>query len=253
MEAFAPSRNAGVMLFDAVCDERATWAAGVFQDTDDNGDIQEDSGYSVTGRVTALPLYRNEGSSLVHVGGAYSYRENNRHDTMNGETARFRARPEAHLLDRLVDTGDFLSDQVQLYGLEAAWVNGPLSVQGEYVWARADINSHANLNGYYVQGSYFLTGEHRNYKTSTGTFNRVKPKANFSAKQGQLGAWEATLRYSSLDLTNNTVTGGELTDITAGLNWHLNPNMRLMFNYIRADKKHMGEADIAILRMQVDF
>ena len=55
MQAFAPSRNAGVMLFDAVCEERATWAAGIFQDTDDNGHIEEDSGHSITGRVTALP------------------------------------------------------------------------------------------------------------------------------------------------------------------------------------------------------
>ena len=109
------------------------------------------------------------------------------------------------------------------------------------------------MHGYYVQGSYFLTGEHRNYKTSTGLFSRVKPKANFSSRLGQLGAWEVTLRYSSLDLTDNPVNGGELDDITAGLNWHLNPNIRLMFNYIRADKEDVGEADIALLRMQVDF
>jgi len=253
MEAFAPSRNAGVMLFGAVCDERATWAAGVFRDTDDNGDIQEDSGHSVTGRVTALPWYQDAGSSLLHIGAAYSYRNNARDSSLGGDAAQFRARPEAHLLDRFVDTGSFLSDNVQLFGLEAAWVHGPLSVQGEYTRARAEINSHAVLDGYYIQTSYFLTGEHRKYRTSTGTFSRVKPKANFNPKKNQWGAWELALRYSNLDLKDSTVNGGEIENISAGLNWHLNPNARLMCNYIRADKQDVGEADIAIIRMQVDF
>lgn len=253
IEAFAPSRNAGVMLFDAFCDERATWAAGVFRETDGYGDIKEDGGYSATGRLTALPVFQNEGETLVHVGGAYSYRNNGRDSTLGGDAAQFSASPEAHLLDPFVDTTSFLSHHVELYGVEGAWVNGPLSIQGEYMRARADINSHANLDGYYVQGSYFLTGEQRKYKTSTATFSRVKPKSNFSFKKGQWGAWELALRYSNLDLKDQTVNGGELDNISAGVNWHLNPNARVMFNYIRSERENVGEADIAVIRMQLDF
>jgi phosphate-selective porin OprO/OprP len=243
------------MLYDSALDERMTWAAGFFREADDNGNIQDDGGYSVTGRVTGLPLYADDGASLVHVGASYSYRDTTR-DTSEGgldaDAARFRSRPEAHLFDRFVDTGNFASDRVDLVGLEGAWVEGPLSVQGEYMFANADVSSDGNFDGYYVQASYFLTGEHRKYKPSAGAFSRVKPKNNFGLKDG-LGAWEVALRYSSLDLDDGEIAGGELDSVTAGLNWYLNPNMRIMWNYIHAQKDGVGDADMVLMRWQVDF
>ena len=38
-------------------------------------------------------------------------------------------------------------------------------------------------------------------------------------------------RYSTLDLNDATVTGGNAHAITVGLNWYLRRNLRLMFNY----------------------
>jgi phosphate-selective porin OprO/OprP len=249
MEAFAPSRNAGVMLFDSALGERMTWAAGIFKDTDDYGKIRDDGGYNFTGRVTALPWYTDKGASLLHLGAAYSHRN------PNAETEQYSSRPEAHLLDSFVDTGTFGCDRADLLGLEAAWVSGPLSVQGEYVFADADQtsgSSRANFDGYYIQANYFLTGEHRNYKTSTGTFSRTKPKENFSFGGGP-GAWEVAFRYSGLDLDDSGFSDDELDTVTAGLNWYLNPNMRIMWNYVRADKDSVGNADMLLMRMQVDF
>jgi phosphate-selective porin OprO/OprP len=246
-EAFSPSRNAGVMLFDSALDDRMTWAAGIFRETD-NGELErDDGGYSLTGRLTGLPYYEDKGASLFHVGASFSCRNT------TDDNQRYRSRPEAHLLDRFVDTTTFTSENAQLIGLEAAWVNGPLSVQGEYIRADADdASGTANLDGYYVQASYFLTGEQRKYKTSSGAFSRVKPKENFSSGGGP-GAWEVALRYSGLDLNDAGISGGELDDITAGLNWHLNPNTRLMWNYVHADKDDVGNADIVLMRLQIDF
>jgi len=68
-----------------------------------------------------------------------------------------------------------------------------------------------------------------------------------------LGAWEIAARYSELDLNDGSITGGKLSNITAGLNWYLNPNTRLMWNYIHADKDDVGEADMLLMRLQVDF
>jgi phosphate-selective porin OprO/OprP len=230
----------------AASDPRMTWAVGVFRDTPDDGDIRDDGGYNVTGRLTWLPWYKEGGTSLVHLGAAYSLRNPNDH------TASFDSRPEAHLVDRFVDTGSFMSDDVDLIGLEAACVSGPFSVQGEYVFANVDVASSANFQGYYAQASYFLTGEHRRYKPSEGVFSRVKPNENFKYGGGP-GAWEVALRYSGLDLDDNIITGGKLHDITAGLNWYLNPNMRIMWNYVHADKDHIGNADMIMMRLQVDF
>ncbi|MBW8040677.1 MAG: porin [Planctomycetes bacterium] len=251
MEAFAPSRNTGLMLFDTAYDDRMTWAVGIFRDTDDDGDVRDDGGYNFTGRLTTLPVYEVDGASLIHLGIGYSHRN------PNGESTRFRSRPEAHLLDRFVDTTAFASDRIDLLGLEAAWVSGPLSVQGEYVFASVDLaetsSSSADFHGYYIQTSYFLTGEHRKYKTSAGSFSRVKPKKNFSFGGGGLGAWEVAFRYSGLDLSDSGIDGGELDTFTAGLNWHLNPNTRIMWNYIHADKDDVGNADILMTRLQIDF
>jgi phosphate-selective porin OprO/OprP len=95
-----------------------------------------------------------------------------------------------------------------------------------------------SFDGFYVQASYFLTDEHHNYKPSAGAFSRVKPKENFSFGGGP-GAWEVAVRYSELDL-DDRLDGGEVDDITAGLNWYLNPNTRLMWNYIHVDKDNVA-------------
>jgi phosphate-selective porin OprO/OprP len=245
--AFAPSRNMGFMLHNVVYDERITAAIGLFRDTDDFGEGVDDGGYNITGRVTALPIYQDKGANLLHLGAAYSYRNPN-------DTIHYSQRPEAHLTDKFVDTGAFAGDRVDLLGLEAAWVNGPLSVQSEYIMAYADRlgTSDVDFDGYYVQASYFLTGEHRNYKTSEGAFSRIKPKKNYGAEGGP-GAWEVAARYSGLDLNDNNITGGKLNDITAGLNWYLNPNTRIMWNYVYADKNDVGQADMLMMRLQFDF
>lgn len=247
--AFAPGRNAGVMLYGtalARSDPRLTWAVGVFRDTPDDGAIRDDGGYNVTGRLTLLPWYENDGTSLAHLGAGFSYRNPNDH------TASFNSNPEAHLTDNFVDTGAFQSDDVSLVGLEAACVSGPLSIQGEYIFADADVASSANFQGYYAQVSYFLTGEHRIYKPTEGNFCKIKSRKNFHYGTGP-GAWEVAFRYSGIDLDDSIISGGKLHDMTAGLNWYLNPNMRIMWNYVHADKEYVGYADILTMRLQVNF
>jgi phosphate-selective porin OprO/OprP len=237
------------MLHNVAADERMTAAIGVFRNTDDYGkDGGDDGGYNVTGRITTLPIYKDKGASLLHVGAGYSYRNPD-------DSIRYRQRPEAHLADYFVDTGSFAGDQADLLGLEAAWVNGPLSLQGEYMMAdadRLDSGSDVDFDSYYVQASYFLTGEHRSYKTTEGAFSRVKPRKNYSAAGGP-GAWEAKARYSELDLSDSDVIGGELNNFTAGLNWYLNPNTKIMWDYVHADKDDVGQADMLMMRLQFEF
>ncbi|MHC4477615.1 MAG: OprO/OprP family phosphate-selective porin [Planctomycetota bacterium] len=245
--AFTPARNVGVMLYDTALGQRMTWAGGLFRDADDNGSVEDDGAYSLTGRVTALPWYDPQAASLLHVGAGVSLRNT------SAQTERFSSRPEAHLFDTIVDTNSFASDHVELLGLEAAWVDGPFSLQGEYIFADADDpGGSANFDGYYIQASYFLTGEHRPYKPSAGAFDRLRPKENFGFGGGT-GAWEVALRYSELDLNDGTINAGELDNVTAGLNWYVNPNTRVMWNYVHTAKDSVGNADILLMRLQIDF
>ena len=42
-------------------------------------------------------------------------------------------------------------------------------------------------------------------------------------------------RYNDIDLEDASVNGGELDNITVGVNWYLNTNARVMVNYFMAD------------------
>ena len=252
----APSRNVGVMASNTACDKRMTWAVGMFRDTDDYGSMNTDQGYNLTTRLTWAPWYDEEskGRGLLHVGG--SYRLGHPEDRF-----RFRQRPEAHFTERLTNTDYIVADWVNRFGGEAALVLGPFSLQGEYI---ATVIKDHNLNsdditldGWYVQASYFLTGEHRPYKQSSGTFGRVKPKKNWR-DDGGWGAWEVAARYSSLDFSDSLLpdSARDLDNVSVGLNWYLNPNVRLIWNYIHSmvdGRDTDGDADIAMMRIQVDF
>lgn len=246
----APYRNTGIMFQDHELDERMTWAVGLFRDADSDGDGSGDGEYNVTARVTGLAVYEDEGSKLAHFGIACSHRN-------LGDDLRFRERPESHLAERLVDTGEFHADNMDLLGLEAAMVYGPGSIQAEYVQAMVDGDngSDPDFCGYYVEASYFLTGEHRNYKRSDASFDRLRPKSNFLGKEGGSGAWQVAARYSHIDLSDSGISGGELDTVAAGLNWYLNPNTRVMWNYVFAgpSDKCSGQASIFQTRFQIDF
>ncbi len=184
--AFAPSRNLGLLAQDEMKDELGYWAIGVFRTNSDNfGDDAGDFGeYSVTGRATRLLWYDDSADSLsmLHFGGAYSYRD------ADNRIARFRSQPEARLgaiaagnVPAFVDTGDIRTNYFQLFGLETAWVEGPFSMQAEYVWAPVDTirGPTALMQGWYCQSSLFLTGEHRPFRKSTAVFDRVIPRSDF--------------------------------------------------------------------------
>jgi len=245
---FAPARNMGIMLRNHMLDKRMTWAAGFFHDTDGFGEGFGGGDYNVTARLTGLPWYEDEGKKLLHLGVAYTYKN------FEDDMVRFRARPEAHLSRRFIDTGDFSADFADIIGAEAALVCGPLSLQGEFVQAflKSRVNGDPAFWAASLQASYFLTGEHRPYNRETASFSRVKPLRNFG-KDGGRGAWEVGARYSYIDLNDVHIDGGRLRDFTLGLNWYLNPNIRMMWNYVLADASDRGDASTFQWRFQLSF
>ncbi len=250
VNTFAPRRNTGVMAYNTMMDKRMTWAAGVFRQTDSFGDGMGGRDYNVTARMTWLPIYENDGEQLLHLGVGYT------HQNYEENSFRIRARPESHMSPRIVDTGVFPAEYGDIFGTEAAYVDGPFSLQGEYV--HAFYNSKSRFFGdpdfwaASLQASYFLTGEHRPYKKSSGTFDRVRPLENYS-KDGGKGAWELAARFSYLSLNDHRIHGGRLRDLTLGVNWYWNPNLRMMWNYVFADPSDGGRIDIFQWRIQMAF
>jgi phosphate-selective porin OprO/OprP len=179
---FVAGRNTGLLLHNSELEDRLTWAVGVFEDSDDFGDSFENfSDWNVTGRLTGLPWYADEGRKLLHLGFSYSHQFRN--DEESGATVRYRERPESHITDaRIVDTGEIFTDDVDLVNPELALVFGPFSFQTEYFYANLDtaLADDPEFGGYYAYVSYFLMGEHRKYSPSNGYFSRTRPFKNFN-------------------------------------------------------------------------
>ena len=158
----------------------------------------------------------------------------------------------------IVDTGDIPSEAVNLLGGEAALVLGPLSAQVEYVQARIDARGTGAgdpvYSGWYAEAGFFLTGEHRPYVRETGLFGRILPRKNFriAGKPGP-GAIQVAARVSGIDLSDAWTRGGELRGYALGVNWHLNPNTRIMIDFVQADRDRMGPYRFLGMRFQVDF
>ena len=66
----------------------------------------------------------------------------------------------------------------------------------------------------------------------------------------QGGAWELVGRVSRVDLNDGRVNGGDLTDLSAAVNWYMSASTRLQLNYIYSMPKDQGRASIFLLRFQ---
>ena len=143
-----------------------------------------------------------------------------------------------------------MTDTQDLYCAELALVLSSFQLQSEYIASTASNATNGAVpvnhgtyftNGYYVMASYFLTGENRTYDKKAGTFVRVVPHRNSrwcpdDCSEAGWGAWQVLARYSNLDLDDNGINGGRLQDYTAGVNWFLNPNLKIQANYVYMDR-----------------
>ncbi|MEW6238523.1 MAG: porin [Candidatus Omnitrophota bacterium] len=259
LDLLTPSRQTGVMLDDEILGKRMTWALGAFKNSNafgngfENDDVNGD--WAVTGRLTGLPWFEDGGKRLLHLGASYSHRD------WGGDPFRIQARGSFCRGNILVDTGTdnaaYNVDQFELFGAEAALVLGPLSLQSEYVLNDLQSSGFGDqtYDGAYAQISYFLTGEYRPYQA--GRFVTPSPKRNFG-KDGGWGAWELAFRYGWLDLDDTPVTaakGGELNDYAFGVNWYMNPNFRMIWNYVHSESSGANPDDLAadIFQMRFDL
>ncbi|MGD8328667.1 MAG: porin [Acidobacteriota bacterium] len=250
---FDSERNSGFMLHGNIIGGNWNYGVGFFRDTGDNGIGVEPKGYNLSGRFAGALINRDGGRQVVHVGASAVFRNAENRPNV------FRQRPEVHLSPRFISSGPLVIDGISVIGVEAAVVSGPFSAQGEY--KVAPVNSvesgDPTFTGWYVYGSYFLTGESRAYSDSL--FHRLRPNRNF-LENGGLGAFEVALRYSTLDLgvdevvkPDDPIQGTKLDDVTFGLNWYWNPMTLMRFNLVRADIVDIGSIWAFVWRGQIEW
>lgn len=200
----------------------------------------DETGNGAALRFVAAPEINKD--MLVHLGvaGVYSLPFDETHEV------EFKSEPETKNGDvEFLDTSGIDEvDHVQRYGLEGAFQYRSFHFQSEYIMAnviRQDKSSleDASFEGGYAFLAWALTGERRAWNLNDGEFGQLIPKNN------KLGAWEVAVRYSHLDLNDADagVYGGTANNITFGLNWYPNPNVKFQTSYTIVDQSQNADSE----------
>ena len=261
-DAFALRRQIGAGL--DIKRDHWTFAAGAFGAN--IGDIASpagNEGFTFASRLTAAPI--NNDSQVLHFGASVRHRD----DGSQLPLYRYRQRAaDLHLTDRFVDTG-LIGEADTFWGAEFAWIWGPFSIQAEYARNQVDVpvsiaTASPTYDGWYVDASWYLTGEMRDY--NKGVFSR--PKVKRPVNEGGPGAWQIAARYDVIDLSDQAAAiaaggivscaeCGEQKTWLLGVNWWLNDYTRLTFNYAQSDisggVNNGATIQGAGLRAQVDW
>lgn len=250
VNVLSPGFYQGVMV--RVHDTNWGVAAGYFGNPMDQGaDKKSADGQGFVARVAVAPMVDRK--SVVHFAASVETRSLDQNGLL-GPQFRVAPKPESGITGtRLIDTGTIIdADKYTNLGFEAAAMAGPFMVQGEYYSLKLDrtVGPSVTFSGYYAQASVVVTGEARRYSKSNHSFGGIRPKS--------LMALELAARYSSIDLTDQDIFGGEETNYTLGANFYFGRNVRLMADYTHAKAKPNSNGlneslDIVLGRFQVNF
>lgn len=159
---------------------------------------------------------------------------------------------------RLISTGGINAKSAYMYAFDGGFNIDNFFVGGE--WASFNVRRRAttaagvvtgnadtpNFSGWYLEGSWVLTGEPKSYTVSAtnnevGGFGAPKVASPFSIKGDSWGAWELVARYSDTDLNwHDTlpalglrqagINGGDERIVDLGINWYLNNNVKVQLH-----------------------
>jgi phosphate-selective porin OprO/OprP len=225
--AFIPQRNIGLRLHNSFANGRATYSAGVFNDWFVNDRALSESGNAYSGRISFLPVDRNDGQDIVSVATAVYYKGHTE------RTLRFRSRPESNQAQYFVETPSFAADHSTSTQFEMMAIHGPTQVFGEWTLTPVSAPTVGDpfFYGGFVGASHFLTGEHRTFNRNDSTYSRFTPRSPLSRRNRGIGAWEVSGRYSYIDLTDQAIEGGTMKRLTGAISWYPNQYWRVEFNY----------------------
>ena len=236
----------------------------------------QDEQTGIIGRFAVAPFNSTDWQAHFAINGQYVSQPN---DLGLGTNPRYpvqlRDRPELRVDGtRLVDTGGIDAKSATVLGGEFAVTAHQFFLESEYFAYKIDRRitttvsgiapSDPNFDGWYVQGGWVLTGENRPYNPVEGRFDAPKMAYNFNPAAGTWGAFEVAARYSDLNLNYHdcgagkaiptvatascfdAVRGGEQKVSTIGLNWYLNPDIRVMVDYQHVDVNRFNAAGLQV-------
>ena len=232
-----------------------SYQVGIFDGSRNNGSIDSDTNDAkeYQGRLFSHPFLHSGISALeglgLGVGGSWG-RPND--DTLS--TYQSPGLQNIFVYNSLARAD---GQQYRVYP-QSYWIMGPFQLVGEYALSNQDIanqvtvdrltqnkfSTNQNDQAWNVTASYVLTGE-----TNTFLTQGIKPRHNFNPAEGNWGAFQVAARWSSINFDRNIfenvgtaekpiypfadprVSVAAATTWGLGINWWLNPNVKLMTDY----------------------
>ena len=279
---FISTYDRGVMVFGDPLpwlNYNAYVVNGTGQNNDDVND-SKDMGGRINANFAKLTELQN---TVIHVGASAS-KGNIGFSTSTGSSISQATEGSGATFFNVAGLGGRSQADRNRWGLETALAYGPVKFQAEYIDANFEgtrvgsatvlpnttSNFDSDIKTWYAQVNWLITGESYADTYKNGVFGRIKPKHNFDSKDGW-GAFELGMRYSKFDAsdfdalltTANATTAytSEADAWTAGAKWILNPNARIVLNYVRTEfdtpirvNRLRGDKEEAlVLRAQYDF
>jgi phosphate-selective porin OprO/OprP len=211
----------GLWLGNNYFDQRATWSTTLFapDQASATGAYFGDGQWGAQARLTALPIYFNEGRQLLHVAlsGGYRATTNNINGAAgtnsNLKTITLQARPEMRDDDpaggaaltpalpnadsnRMLSTGPIVAASDFLLGTEMLYILGPLSIQGEYGFNFVnDASGFVSVGnaGTPAAGTFIKLPSAQNYTFSGGyiqvAYTLTGENRAYDKRLGRLDSW----------------------------------------------------------------
>ncbi len=283
--AILPNRDLGFAVHGDLFGDKLNYAVGIVNGVADGGNITTGTEYNDakewTGRLFTTP-FKDDVNALSGLGfgvaATYTDFRGDRNYDASGTNAADATR---NGLPSYVTEGQQTFFRYGSYTVadgerlrispQAYYYNGPWGLIGEYAWLRQDValnssnastatnivsGSHKTLNhnAWNIGATYVLTGEDNSFKG-------IKPKNNFDLDKGTWGAWEAGLRYSEINIDDDTFKAPDGSGYagtgssepasasvgfanknasaksaqtwTAGINWYLDQNTKFQINYLQ--------------------
>jgi phosphate-selective porin OprO/OprP len=230
----APNRDVGAMLHGSLREGLVTWQAMAGNGVQDAGsaDVDGNDGKELVLRVFGHPFQETTIAPLqgLGVGFAASLGE------QDGATARYRTSGRNTFFrygSSVMEDGNRVRWSPQAY-----WTWGPFGAMFEYVRSSPQLSLpggaeiEPDIDAWQIAASYVITGEAASHRG-------VVPVKPFRGSEGGLGAWEVAARYHELRVddeifdegfASRTQSAKSARAWTVGVNWYLNPFVKLSLN-----------------------
>jgi phosphate-selective porin OprO/OprP len=234
------------------------WFGSAYLTSDTFGKGQIEGQEAFVGRVAVAPIQDPDTNFNVHLGGNYGHVFHPEGVNPNSCTTTapacylesFSDRPELREWNvTWISSGSINATSAYSAGIEGAVSYGPLLLEGENFWYGIDRRdpsagqTNPRFSGWYLEGSWVMTGEPRPYNMASASFTRPVPATDFDPANNSWGAWEFAARYSDTDLNYDVnsliaadqVRGGDQKIWSAGINFYPSYNLKFMLDWQNID------------------